>query len=355
MKQLAFIIASILVAASSVGCSSTQSQGGFQPAVPTGTAVLSMAHPVQMPIRPDRLASSMAVGASKRGGLLYADDWATNAVYVFDYPSGKQVGVLTGLDAPYGMCVDAQGDIYIGNFYGNTLVEYAHGGDMPLKTYSVVGQPMGCSVDAKGDVSVTSFNPGEVMVFAGGDPTKGTTYAGPCEFQWTMGYDDKRNLVGVGEESTGAIVACALLAGSKSIIVLSGCCTGPMQIDFAGGTMWDGKYLAVGNQEVGGSFESGVYQAKVSGTTLKVYGQTDLTDNCFSNYTDVVNPFVVGGKNTPANRRQGKVILGSNLWCNDAGGGGGINLWHYPAGGPVFRQIGASLGEPYGAAVSFAK
>ena len=213
MKQLAFIIASILVAASSVGCSSTQSQGGFQPAVPTGTAVLSMAHPVQMPIRPDRLASSMAVGASKRGGLLYADDWATNAVYVFDYPSGKQVGVLTGLDAPYGMCVDAQGDIYIGNFYGKTLVEYAHGGDMPLKTYSVVGQPMGCSVDAKGDVSVTSFNPGEVMVFAGGDPTKGTTYAGPCEFQWTMGYDDKGNLVGVGEESTGAIVACALARG----------------------------------------------------------------------------------------------------------------------------------------------
>lgn len=178
MKHFAFIIGLVLVAASSAGCSSTQPERGFQPAVPSGTAVLSMAHPVQIPVHPDRRASSMAAGASKRSGLLYASDWATNDVYVFDYPSGKQVGVLTGLDGSYGMCVDAQGDIYIGNSGDNTLVEYAHGGDMPLKTYSVVGQPIGCSVDAKGDVSVTSFNPGEVIVFAGGDPTKGSTYAG---------------------------------------------------------------------------------------------------------------------------------------------------------------------------------
>lgn len=316
-----------------------------------------MAHPVQIPVHPDRRASSMAAGASKRSGLLYASDWATNDVYVFDYPSGKQVGVLTGLDGSYGMCVDAQGDIYIGNSGDNTLVEYAHGGDMPLKTYSVVGQPIGCSVDAKGDVSVTSFNPGEVIVFAGGDPTKGSTYAGPCEFQWTMGYDDKGNLVGVGEDSTGAISACALLGGSKSIVVLSGCCTGTMQIDSPAGTMWDGKYLAIGDQEFNGEFQSGVYQATLSGATLTVRSQTVLTDTCFSNYTDVVDAFIVGKKNTPVNRRQGKVVLGPNLWCSDAGSGsgGGINLWHYPAGGPVFRQIGASLGEPYSAAVSFAK
>ncbi|MFZ1018254.1 MAG: hypothetical protein WAN39_10315, partial [Candidatus Cybelea sp.] len=342
-------------AASSAGCASTQPKNDFQPGVPAGTAVLSMAHPMQMPVHPDRRASSMAAGASKRSGLLYAGDWETNAVYVFDYPSGKQVGVLTGLSAPYGMCVDAQGDIYIGNFYGKTLVEYAHGGKRPLKTYSVVGQPMGCSVDAKGDVSVTSFNPGEVIVFAGGDPSKGTTYAGPCEFQWTMGYDDKGNLVGVGEESTGAIAACALLAGSKSIVVLSGCCTGTMQIDSPAGTMWDGKYLAIGNQEMDGEFESGVYQATLSGTTLTVHGQTVLTDTCFGNYTDVVNAFIVGKKNTPVNRRQSKVVLGANLWCSDGGSGGGIPLWHYPAGGPPFKHLANSLGEPYGAAVSFAK
>jgi hypothetical protein len=352
MKHLVSTIGLTLVAAATAGCASTRPL--IQPAVPTGTAVLSMAHPLQMPVHPDRHASSMAAGASKRSGLLYVGDWATNDVYVYDYPSGKQVGTLTGFDAPYGMCVDAQGDIYIGNFYDKTLVEYAHGGKRPLKTYSVVEQPIGCSVDAKGDVSATSFNPGEVIVFAGGDPSKGTTYAGPCEFAWTMGYDDKGDLVGVGEESTGAFVACALLAGSKSIVVLSGCCTGPMQIDFAGGTMWDGKYLAIGNQEFNGEFESGVYQATISGTTLTVYGQTVLTDSCFSNYTDV-NPFIVGKKNTPVNRQQSKVILGSNLWCNDAGSGGGIKLWHYPAGGLPFKHLPNSLGEPYGAAVSFAK
>jgi hypothetical protein len=248
---------------------------------------------------------------------MYVGDWATNDAFVYDYRSGNSLGTLRGFDAPYGMCVDKKGDVYIANFYGGNVVEYAHGGTSPLKTYTSVGEPIGCSVDAKGDLAVTSFNPGEAIVFAGGDSSRGTTYTGPCEFAWTMGYDDESNLVGIGEEASDTIVACALLAGSTSIIVLSGCCSGALQIDFPGGTMWDGKYFAIGDQEAGGTFESSVYQATLSGTTLTVHGQTTLTASCFSNYADVVNPFILGKKNTPVNRRQGKVVLGSNLWCDE--------------------------------------
>jgi hypothetical protein len=200
---------------------------------------------------------------------------------------------------------------------------------------------MGCSVDAKGDLAVTSFNPGGVTVFAGGDPSKGTKYTGPCEFQWTMGYDGKGNLIGIGEQQTDAISACALLAGSQSITVLSGCCTGPITVDFPAGTMWDGKYIALGDQEFGGTFGTGVYQATLSGTTLTMKGSTPL-DGCASNYADDVSPFILGKKNTPANHHQAKVAIGPDGECNS----GAIALWHYPAGGGPFKEIGtiASVG-----------
>jgi hypothetical protein len=94
--------------------------------------------------------------------LLYVGDWDTNDVNVFDYKSGKLVGALTGFDEPYGMCVDAAGDIYVSNFEGGNAVEYAHGGTTVLNTYDSSGEPIGCSVDAKGDVAATSFSPGEV-------------------------------------------------------------------------------------------------------------------------------------------------------------------------------------------------
>jgi hypothetical protein len=238
MRSFSFMLGSSLVAVLLAACGGSQSLGG------SAGGVAMMAG-----VPADRHAGYMAPDAKKKGALMYASDWATNDVFVYDYPSGKQVGTLTGFDAPYGMRVDKKGDIYISNFYNGTAVEYAHGGTSPLETYKSVGEPMGCSVDAKGDLAVTSFNPGEAIVFADGDPSKGTTYTGPCEFLWTMGYDANGNLIGVGEEGNGSIAACALLAGSKSMIALSGCCTGPIQIDFPSSTMWDGKYIALGTRK----------------------------------------------------------------------------------------------------------
>lgn len=336
MKSFRIVLGSCLLSVLLAACGGSQSLGG-------GAGGVAM-----MPGLPgDRHMAYMAPDAKEKSALMYAADWATNDVFVYDYPSGKQVGMLTGFVAPYGMCVDKKGDIYISNFYNGTEVEYAHGGTSPLKTYASVGEPMGCSVDAKGDLAVTSFNPGEVIVFARGDPTKGTTYTGPCEFLWTMGYDPKGNLIGLGEEGHGAIVACALLAGSESMITLSGCCTGPIQIDFPGSTMWDGKYIALGDQEVTGKIEASAIAASLSGTTLSEHGTTILADDCGS-YTPAANPFIVGAKNTPANRRRGRVVAGV-LPCS--GSSGGIGLWHYPRGGAPFKSY-TGLSDPHGVVVS---
>ena len=123
MRSFNFILVSSLVAVVLAACGGSQSLGGS-----AGSGAMMPGVPA------DRHAAYMAPDAKKKGALMYAGDWATNDVFVYDYPSGKQVGMLTGFDAPYGMCVDKKGDIYISNFYNGTVVEYAHGGTSPLKT-----------------------------------------------------------------------------------------------------------------------------------------------------------------------------------------------------------------------------
>ena len=103
-------------------------------------------------VRPDRGESSMESSASKT--LLYVDDDTSNDTYVFDYPSGKLVGNLTGFYDPKGMCVDQKGDVYISNSQYGLLIEYAHGGTKPINIYQDPGTSLiGCSISAKGDVA----------------------------------------------------------------------------------------------------------------------------------------------------------------------------------------------------------
>jgi hypothetical protein len=246
------------------------------------------------------------------------------------------------------MCVDAKGDVYVANFDNGTVAEYAHGGTTAINTFTPGGEPIGCAVDAKNDLAVTSFDPGEVTVFRRGNPSKAKTYSDPdCEVLWTMAYDDKGNLIGWGEYSS--IDVCALLAGTKKMNTLE--LGAGLTIYFPGGTTWDGKYIALGDQEAGGTFQSGIIQVTLSGITLTEVGKTVLSDDCEGDYVDLVNPFVAGEKNTPVNRRQGKVLLGSNLWCVDAGTSA-VDDWQYPAGGLPFKRLPSPPADPYGAAVS---
>jgi len=282
--------------------------------------------------------------------LLYVGDEETNDVYVYDYKSGKSVGTLTGFDEPYGECVDAKGDIYVSNYGGGTVVEYAHGGASPINTYTSGGTPIGCAIDAKGDVAATSFDPGEVTVYAKGNPNDGTTYSdATCTYLLAMGYDLKRDLVGVGESGSGKSALCGLLAGSQTMTTLStsGFTTNPV----VGGTTWDGRYFAIDGE--GGNFQSDIVQATLKGTTLTYVSETALSDDCYNDYVDVVNPFIVGKKNTPVNEKQGNAVIGANLWCVD-GGTDGMDYWHYPTGGLPYTHLKGASSDPYGAAVSIA-
>jgi hypothetical protein len=312
-------------------------------------SALAMRNYVQRPVHPDHRKSRMRGTSSSP--LLYVGDWSTNDVYVYDYPSGNAAGTLTGFDEPYGMCIDSTGDVFITNSGSGTAVEYAHGGTSAINTYSPGGTPIGCSVDSNGDVAITGFNPGEVTVYAGGSASQGTTYSSPCAEQWTMGYDSSGNLIGVGTTSSATLV-CALLSGASTVTTLS---TTGITIDDPGGTTWDGAYIALGDQEAGGTEQTGVWPATLSGSTLSAASsEVTFSDTCYSNYTDDVNPFFVGKTNiTPGGSSgQATAMIGPNLWCNDAGTSK-VDYWAYPAGGSPTGNLSSPPAEPYGAAVSF--
>jgi hypothetical protein len=268
---------------------------------------------------------------AKTTTLIYAEDANTGDTNVYDYASGEQVGTID--ESIISGCVDAKGNVYLVKFAGDSVLEYAHGGTEPIRTYSPGGDLAGCSVDANGDVAVTGTSPGRVTVYPKGDPNRDATYSNTeCETQASMGYDNKGNIIGLGEYDS--INVCAVLAKAKQETTLA---DNGITIYHMNGTMWDGKYIALSDDEAEHDL-TGIYQTTLSGTTLTSHGETILTDTCYRGYVDVGNPFILGTKNTPANDRQGKVVVGSNAFCFSGSQGGGIEFWHYPKGGNPFKM-----------------
>jgi hypothetical protein len=174
----------------------------------------------------DRDGSWMNPTGRRKSKLIYVSEFNVNDVYVYGYPSGKQVGTLTGLSSPAGQCVDASGNVYIADSTG--AAEFAHGGTTPIKTFATSGAAFGCSVDKSGDLAVTqflgpSYTAGSITIFPKGS-RKGVVYSNPtdCYDIWPAGYDDEGNLVAIAEnEASQAVTFCAVLKGSKKLTTLT--------------------------------------------------------------------------------------------------------------------------------------
>jgi hypothetical protein len=290
------------------------------------------------PMRSGQDKSWMSPLAGRKSRLLYVSAFNGYDVTVYDYPSGKQVGMLTGFSSPAGQCVDAKGDVYIANTNSGEVDEYAHGGKKPIKTYATSGDAFGCSVDKENDLAVTdflgkSYSSGSVTVFPKGS-SKGVVYDDPtdCYYIWPAGYDDKGNLIAIAEsQASEAVTFCALLKGSKSLTTLS---ASGFTIYSPDSTMWDGKYIALGDQQLGGGLQSGIVEATLSGSTLTQHAQVVLSDGCDGDYTHVIQPFIIGRKNTPVNDRRSVAVAGGNEFCS-----ADFRLWHYPIGGSPFKTF----------------
>ncbi|MGC2404900.1 MAG: hypothetical protein WA431_00630 [Candidatus Cybelea sp.] len=283
-------------------------------------------------------------------GVMYLSDEAENVVDEY----AAALFTLTGFSEPYGECVDARGNAWITNFSGESVVEYAHGGTKPIGMLKTNGYSIGCAVSPNGDLAVANFSGasgiGDIQVFqhASGTPTE---YSNQEDYYfWPPGYDNKGNLFVEDQTYNGAVGVAELPAGGSSLEPASVNQT----IHYPGSVMWDGKYITLTDQDAGGNPSSPattIYQMSEKGSgNLTVVGSTPLLDNCNGSQVDVVQPFILGRKNTPVNTKQGQVVIGGNLSCSNR-----VDAWKYPAGGQPIAAASPVPSSAFGQAVSVGK
>jgi hypothetical protein len=276
--------------------------------------------------------------------LMYVAGAGTGTVYVYDYERRRLVGELTGFLQPNGECVDAKGDIWITDWQATTTTEYAHGGKTPIVTLNTQAEQTACSIDpTNGNLAVGTFSPGRIYVFrkARGTPKVYTSSA--CTEMWGPGYDNKGNLFAEAASMGSAVFVCELRYRGTSLELVPFNWT----INYGADVMWDGRYITFADQSFGGSeLQAGVYQAKVNGSLgLALVGKTPLADPC--GHSDVIQPFIVGRRNTPDNTTQGTAATGSNNSCLS-----NVDVWPYPGGGKPSYIITAPEKVTFGSAVS---
>jgi len=284
----------------------------------------------------------MAPGAATKD-LLYISNYNTETVLVYSYPDGKKMGTLTGFDQPDGLCSDKKGDVWIVNNAdsqgGLDVVEYKHGGTKPIATLSDGYVLVGCSVDpTTGDLAVTdtesiSFQQGNVAIFthAKGKPT--LLSVPNMLYPYFCGYDDKGNLYADGfQYSSSGSVFAELPKGKKKFTEI----TLDKSIQFPGNIRWDGKYVAVGDQEYSynpsGFYESAIF--RTTGAGGRVVSVTPLMDT-----GDIVGFSI-----------EGKTLIGPDAQWKNAGS---VFFWDYPAGRKPIKKL-KGFDAPFGTAISVA-
>ncbi|HEY1429625.1 MAG TPA: hypothetical protein VGF18_08630 [Candidatus Tumulicola sp.] len=267
---------------------------------------------------------------AKKGALLYISDYVAGTVSLYSYPKLKPVGMLTGFSAPEGMCVDAASNVWVVDTGASKIVEYAHGATKPTTTLLDPGFfPVSCSVNPQtGDLAVgnifttRSVQPGNIALYknASGSPSYYTTKSSGIYSVYFMAYDPKGNLFFDGanaQPSDGSFIYAEIPKKSNDVKVVT--LTGAV-FGFPGGVAWDGKHIAVGDQD-----NAVVYQTQGS----KIVGSTPLTGS-----VDVVGYAI-----------SGKTLVGPDGAKANAG------VYDYAAGGSPTKVL-SGFSDPLGAAIS---
>ncbi|HEY1883821.1 MAG TPA: hypothetical protein VGG51_12360 [Candidatus Cybelea sp.] len=190
--------------------------------------------------------------------LLYVsqDVSSLDDVAVFDYPNGKPVGMLTGFEAPANLCADRNGNVWIPNSGGTTIVEYAHGGSQPIATLQVPGgaSPLACSVDpTSGDLAaiVSGGSNSSPHVYFIYKHASGSPETHHVDFPaYGCSYDSSGNLFVDGNREPNKRSQIGFKLGElprgktrfRTFSVGRG-------YDFWGQVQWDGKYVDVSAYE----------------------------------------------------------------------------------------------------------
>jgi hypothetical protein len=278
---------------------------------------------------------------AKNDDLVYVSNTANDTVTAYSLGTHKLEGVLTGISAPFGLCSDTLGDVWVVGWGNNTLIEYAHAGTQRLKTLKVndpTADLYDCSVDpTTGNLAVTNWGPrdwyhGDVLIFKQAQGQPKVYFSQGIWFYYGVSYDPKGNLFVDGWDAyLNAYVALGVLRkGAKQIESIS--LIPSMQPPLLGTVRWDGKNVAIGDWE-------SVDEYAVKGQFAYRHGSTVLTDHW------PVGMFWI--TTTP----KGKTIV---IAPDTAYNPNAVQYWKYPDGGPPTATITERLDGSFGATVSFA-
>jgi hypothetical protein len=250
-------------------------------------------------------AGSWMLSEATSNELVYISE--SNGVGVYS-TTGKNVGMLKGLNNP-GICSDTQGNIWV--TYGDSLLEYSHGGAIPIaQAYLPSGfGAFSCAVDpTTGDLAVT--DQGNVAVFQNiYDPPQTYTDSDFYAYAYVT-YDNQGNLFINGTHDKTNLFA-ELPAGSGTLGTIS------MDEKFGkiGGIQWDGQYLAVGD-----SLDRVVYQMSVSNGHGTTQGSTHF--HGWRPKFKAIVPFAI---------QSGMIVL---AFASDT-----VGYFNYPQGGRATRRF----------------
>jgi len=123
------------------------------------------------------------VAVDATGNLYVADNSSSaNAIYKIPAGGGSPVALATGLSQPGGVAVDGAGNVYFTEYGSGALSELVGGAGAPVPLASSLNGPYGVAVDATGNLFVASFNDATVYKIpaGGGAPVAfGSGYSQP--------------------------------------------------------------------------------------------------------------------------------------------------------------------------------
>jgi hypothetical protein len=304
------------------GCGASQPPVGAPGAMPQSSAIATHAAHGTSWMLPEALTED----------LLYISSDGRGSVYVYSYPRGGLVGVLSPNTSAAGACTDSAGDVFVTTVNQNgssTIYEYAHGGTIPIESLSDQGGAEGCAVDTEtGDLAVTNAadlnNPyyryhGDLAIYtrAQGSPTMYYPKE-PIRGFYFCGYDNNSNLYLSGEDDYhGGADLVRLSNGSTSFELIS-----LNKKLFGSSVQWDGRNMTVSSTTLLGRQPLLIYRLRISGSTASVIGTTVLDS----------------GKNVYNGQVwiQGKTVIALGPYKR---GYQNAFFWAYPAGGNDRRAI----------------
>jgi hypothetical protein len=334
---------SILLVVALGSCSGATSTPAVDRATPDrlATSVARWAAPTHKDLRRPWISSDIARAKT----LLFVSDSGTADVYIYQLPSLKLAGTITGFSQPQGECSDNKGNVWVTDTNAQTIYELSHHGRLENELSDTTGYPAACAWDATtGDLAVMNLfglasTTGEVLIYPSGSKSP-TSFQNASQYYYNFGgYDASGNLFFDGRDDSGNFMLSELSRGSSSahtITLTAG------TIYFPGMVQWDSKRhdLIVGDQSCGNVYSSCLYSVNIGKTGGTIDGSTDLSGSAGGAVCDLVqgvqfNNQIAGSDND---------FCGSTLSAT--------YLWPYPAGGTPTSYNNATDSTPVGAAIS---